>query len=143
MIKSTTSEYSCGIKGWLIFYAIVLVVVPIQKLSVILRCFNRLPPERTSDPRTWIIGIIEIILIVAFFSVAYLFFRKRRIAIRSIIFLMATFISLELIQFIIKMFQYDQYNLYMFLCLIKTIVIAAIFIPYFLKSKRVKETFVN
>ena len=143
MIKSPISEYPSGIKGWLIFYAIVLIAVPIQKLTVILHTINRLPPERTSDPRTWFIGITEIILIITFFVVAYLFFSKRRIAIQSIIILMATFICLELIQFILKMLQYDQYNVNMFLDLIKTGVIVSMFIPYFMKSKRVKDTFIK
>ncbi len=143
MIKPTSSEYPSGIRGWLIFYSIVLIVVPIQKLTIILHTINRLPPERYSDPRTWFIGITEIVLIIAFFVVAYLFFSKRRIAIQSIIILMPTFICLELIQFILKMFQYDQYNLNMFLDLIKTSVIVLLFIPYFMKSQRVKNTFIK
>jgi len=137
------AESTKSIGGWLLLPAIVFILLPSRNLYIILTAINRLPPERASDPRTWIIGAIEIILIIGFFSIAYLLFKKRRVVIRGAVILMVSFIALEITQLIIKMFQYDQYSLYMLHDLIQACVISAFVIPYFMKSKRVKETFVK
>ncbi len=141
------SESIEGIAGWLLIPAIGLILLPIRNLSIILfgimTSFNRLPPERTSDPRTWIIGAMELMMIVALATIALFFFKKRRITVPAIIVLMAAYIPFELIQVLIKSFQYSQITVYMFRGLVEALVISGIFIPYFMKSHRVKNTFIN
>ncbi len=137
------SESIEGIAGWLLIPAIGLILLPIRNLSIILFSINRLPSERTSDPRTWIIGAMELMMIVALATVALFFFKKRRITVPAIIVLMAAYIPFELIQVLIKSFQYSQITVYMFRGLVEALVISGIFIPYFMKSHRVKNTFIN
>jgi riboflavin transporter FmnP len=138
---SDVSESVKGISGWLLIPAIGLVLLPIRNLYIILFTINRLPLEVTSDPRTWVIGAMEIILIAALVVVAFFFFKKRRIAITSIIVLMAACIPFEVVQIVIKFFQYDQLDVYTFSGLVEAFIISSVFIPYFMKSQRVKNTF--
>jgi hypothetical protein len=138
---SDVSESVKGISGWLLIPAIGLILLPIRNLYIILFTINRLPLEVTSDPRTWVIGAMEIILIAALVVVAFFFFKKRRIAITSIIVLMAACIPFEVVQIVIKFFQYDQLNVYTFRGLVEALIISSVFIPYFMKSQRVKNTF--
>ncbi len=140
MVRSASPE---GIGGWLLVPAIGLILLPLRNLYIILFTINRLPLERTSDPRTWVIGAMEIILIAALVAVAIFFFKKRRIAITAIIVLMAACIPFEVVQIVIKSFQYDQLNVYMFRGLLETLITSSVFIPYFMKSQRVKSTFIR
>ena len=142
--NTTVSSASCeGIGGWLLVPAIGLILLPIRNLYIILFTINRLPSEVTGDPRTWVVGAMEIILIAALVAVAIFFFKKRRIAITAIIVLMAASIPFELVQLVIKSFQYDRLNAHMFRGLVEALIISSIFIPYFIKSQRVKNTFIN
>ena len=102
--------------------------------------FQRFAPEMISDPRLWLIGVIEIGMMVATILVAILFFRKRPIAVPAIIALMAAAIFISIIQAILTAQVFGYLD---FASTLQTSIYAALWIPYFLRSKRVKNTFVN
>jgi hypothetical protein len=135
-----------GIGGWLIIPAIGLVLGPIKALVSLflgIGMIQSFAPELLSDVRLWVSGVIDVAMIIAAIIVAILFFRERRIAVVAIISLMIASIVSGVIQLLLSTAMLgkassDDINPVLHAC-----VFAAIWIPYFGKSKRVKNTFVN
>jgi len=136
-----------GIAGWLIIPAIGLVLAPIMAAAGLflgLSAIQSYAPERSSDPRLWLWALIQVSMIVAAVIVAVLFFKRRQLAVRGIIGLMlaAVVANLALNALNASMFASMGLNIKADPSpVIRTCVFGAIWIPYFLKSKRVKNTF--
>ena len=100
-------------------------------------------PELTSDPRLWFSGMIDVAMIVAAIIVAVLFFKKRRVAVRAIIGLMVASIFANFVQALLNAAMFEEVDTDTVKPVIHACVFGATWIPYFLKSKRVKNTFVE
>lgn len=131
-----------GIAGWLIIPAIGLVLAPIKSAAMLfmgLSMIQSFAPELTGDPRLWLSGAIDIAMIVATIIVAVLFFKKKSIAVRAIISLMAASILGNIVQAFLNVAMFEEVDTIK--PVIHACVFGAIWIPYFLKSRRVKNTF--
>ncbi len=135
-----------GIGGWLIIPAIGLVLGPIKavvSLFLGIGMIQGFAPELLSDVRLWVSGIIDVAMIIAAIIVAILFFRERRIAVVAIISLMAASIVASVIQLFLSIAMFGEASSDNINPVLHACVFAAIWVPYFVKSKRVKNTFVN
>lgn len=133
-----------GISGWLIIPAIGLVLAPISasiSFFMGISMIQSFAPELTNDPRLWLIGSIDILMIIAGIIVAFLFFKKRRSAIKFIIWLMVASILANLIEVFLNASMFNEMDYETIKPFIHASVYGAIWIPYFIKSKRVKNTF--
>lgn len=143
-----------GIGGWLIIPAVSLVLAPIKSaagLFMEISTIQSFAPELTSDPRIWLYGVIHVAMIVATIIVAVLFFKKKRNAVPAIIGLMAASILANIVRAClvqaslnVAMFEevgFEEVGAETFKPVIHACVFAAVWIPYFVKSKRVKNTF--
>ena len=135
-----------GLSGWLIIPAIGLVFAPIKTVIMEILGIKMLLmffPEILLDIRFWFILILDVVLIIAFIVVANMFFRKRFVAMRGIILLMLASIGVNIIQFILNTSIFDELTYDVFKPVLHATVFAAVWIPYFKKSRRVKNTFIN
>ena len=135
-----------GIGGWLIIPAIGLVLGPIKAVGSLflgIGMIQSFAPELLSDVRLWVSGIIDVAMIIAAIIVAILFFRERRIAVVAIISLMAASIVASVIQLFLSIAMFGEASSDNINPVLHACVFAAIWVPYFVKSKRVKNTFVN
>jgi len=132
-----------GIGGWLMIPAIGLVLGPIRSTTDLYRALTMIQifaPEMTDDPYFVLTLLIDVAMIVAGIVVAVLFFQKRRVAVRAIIGLMIASILANLVQVQLCQAMFEEVDPKP---TIGACVRGAIWIPYFLKSKRVRNTFVN
>jgi len=135
-----------GIGGWLIIPSIGLVLGPIKAvvwLFLNIETVQNFTPELLSDGRFWESVGISVAMIIATIIVAILFFLERRIAVVSIIRLMAASIVASVIGLFLSMSIFGKVSSDNIKDVLHACVYAAIWIPYFKKSKRVKNTFVN
>ena len=135
-----------GIGGWLIIPAIGLILGPIKAVVLLFMGINMIQsvaPELLSDVRLWASGVIDVAIISAAIGIAVLFFQERRIAVRAIIGLMAASIFANLVQVFLNAAMFEKVDVDTIKPVVHACVFAAIWIPYFIKSKRVKNTFVN
>ncbi len=135
-----------GIGGWLIIPAIGLVLGPIKTAVISLQDINTIQsfaPELLSDVRLWVGIVINVAMIIAAIVVAILFFSKRRVAVMAIISLMIASIVASIIQLLMGVAIFGEVSSGGINPLLHACVFATIWIPYFVKSKRVKNTFVN
>jgi len=135
-----------GIAGWLIIPAIGFVLAPIKSLATLIMGLNMIrsfAPELLSDARLWLSGLIDVAMIVATIIVAVLFFKRRRVAVQAIIGLMVASIFANFVQALLNAAMFEEVDFDTIKPVIHACVFGAIWIPYFLKSKRVKNTFVN
>lgn len=133
-----------GIGGWLIIPAIGLILAPIKAAVTLflgIITIQNFTPELTGDPRLWLIGLIDAALIIACIVVAVLFFRERRIAVPAFIGLMATVVIAAAVQVALGISLFGEADADAGKAILGPCVYAAIWIPYFLLSKRVKNTF--
>ena len=145
-IETDSSTIPRGIGGWLIIPAIGLVLSPIKSLTMLImgiKMIQSFTPELLSDARLWISGLIDVTLIIATLVVTVFFFKKRRIAVQAIIGLMAASIVASAIQTFLNMSMIGEVDSDTIKPIVHACVFGAIWIPYFLKSKRVKNTFVK
>ena len=98
-------------------------------------------PELTSDPRLWLSGFIDVAMIIAAVIVAVLFFKRRQVAVPAIIGLMLASVVANLVQVLLNAAMFEVVDSDTIQPVIHACVLGAIWIPYFLKSKRVKNTF--
>jgi hypothetical protein len=130
-----------GISGWLIIPALNLIAMPIvwaTRLLLDLSSLPSYPPDLSTDPRLWLWALIQVGMIVASVFVAVLFFMRRRAAVTGIIGLMVGSIIAEsritaLYSSIMPHTKADPYS--------APLIYSAIWVLYFLMSKRVKNTF--
>jgi len=133
-----------GIAGWLLLPAIGLVYAPFKTTALLFMGINMIQnfaPELSSDPRLWLVCLIDVVMIIACVFVAILFFNKRRITVRAIIALMGSSIVASIIQALLNTAMFGEGDMETVESVLHSCVYASIWIPYFLKSNRVKNTF--
>jgi len=142
---NNTTELS-GIGGWLLIPAIGLILAPIKSVAFFYLGINMVQnfsPELLDDSRFWLIGLIDIVAIVAGIIIAVLFFKKLIFAKKAIIGLMAALFIATSFQALLNLSIFGEGDFEFFKPVLHTFVFGSIWIPYFLKSKRVENTFVN
>lgn len=132
------------IGGWLVIPAISLSLGILTSALGI--CFGiymllRADQETFADMRVWALLIIELAVLVYAIYAAALFFSKRREAIRAMIILMAAGIVAGTGTTALLLSLSGEASTDAIKPLLRSFVVAAIWIPYFLMSKRVRETF--
>jgi hypothetical protein len=135
-----------GIAGWLIIPAIGLVLSPIVSVAMNvmgLKMIQVSDPDLLRDSRLWFIILIYVVTTVMTIVVAVLFFKKRRIAVHACIGLLAVLVLAGLVQTLLSVAIYKKIDADTIEPVIRSCVCAAFWIPYFLKSKRVKNTFIE
>jgi hypothetical protein len=158
--EEKSSELS-GIAGWLILPALAMIISP---LRILYECYHSfLPVLKPSlwfamlstkstfyNPPLALLLTWEIVANVAMFAftiwLAFLFFKKQKSVPRLYITWLVLGIVLQIADLVFSSFVplvVEQQNGDAYKELIKSVVAAAIWIPYFLQSKRVKNTFVN
>ena len=133
-----------GIGGWLIIPAVVLVLKPIMSVLVLfmgMATSQSITPILSNDPRLWFSGVIHVAMFVATIIVGVLFFNKRRIAVPAIIGLMVANILANIVQAFPNAAMFKEVDADSVKSVILAFVVGAIWIPYFVNSKRVKYTF--
>ncbi len=134
-----------AIGGWLIIPAIGLILAPIKAAAGLfwgIDTIQRFTPELTGDPTLWLTGLIDAALIIACIVVAVLFFEKQRIAVPAFIGLVAAVPIAAAVQVALRVSLFGEADAADILkAIVGPCVYAAIWIPYFLLSKRVKNTF--
>lgn len=146
ILKNIDPRIKSGIGGWLIIPAIGLILGPIfsvVQLFISLNLISNFSPELFNNPLFWISALINIAIIIFAIIVAFFFFKKRNIAVKLIIWFMVAGILSSLVQFILLSFIFNETNYDDLMPFIHACVYGAIWIPYFMKSKRVKNTFIN
>lgn len=144
--ESISDKELVGINGWLIIPAMGLVFAPIKSITMFLISFNfiqGLTPELLEDFRFILIGIIDILIVVFTIIVAVFFFKKRLLAIKAIIGLMIATIIATIIQAFLNESMFGELEIDTIKPILHSIIFSLIWIPYFLKSIRVKNTFIN
>ena len=140
----TISPGPKGIGGWLIFPAIGLVLSPIRAVISWVQemmMISAFAPEMKDDGRLWTAMCLDFLIAAGCVVVAIMFFMKLRVAVKAIIALLAAGVLSSLIQTMMVASMTD--GAASATVLIGPVISAAIWIPYFLTSKRVKNTFVN
>jgi hypothetical protein len=149
------------IDGWLILFAIGIVLYPARilvalftELFPILSQVNWSGPTPPGDPGNhplWSYLILaEFVGNICFFlfsiCLLVLFFQRKQIVISlAMIFLISNLLFVGLDFFVVHFYlsQTDSIHPNSALNLVRTVAASAVWIPYFLLSKRVKRTFVN
>ena len=135
-----------GISGWLVLPAIGLVLGPIWTTYSDYASFTlirSLTPEVLDNPKVLSGFVLDAILVLATVIVAFLFFGKRQEAVRAMIGLMVVSVVASFIGAILMVDVFGEADIESIKPVLQTGVYAAIWIPYFLKSQRVRNTFVN
>jgi len=133
-----------GIAGWLMLPAISLVFSPVMTTVNLFLGWNMMEavaPEYLSDPRFWTVCMIEVGMIAASLWVAVLFFRKRRGAVRAVIVLLLAAVAAKVGESLLNGSMFGVEAREIGTAALRGAVPAALWIPYFLKSKRVRNTF--
>jgi len=98
--------------------------------------------EAATDTCLWVAILLDAALITMAIIVAWLFFTRRRVAVTAFIALLIARIVVSIIQLPLteNALGVDAED---FTDVVQSIVYSAVWIPYFLKSKRVRNTFVK
>lgn len=145
-LNITSNEAPKGIAGWLVIPAIGLILAPIKSIVMLIMgiiTIQSLTPELIGDVRFWLLCLIEAVMIIAAITVAIFFFKGLRIAIRAVIILMVASIVASAIEAFLNISMFGEADFETVKPIIHTSVYSAVWIPYFLKSKRVRNTFVK
>jgi len=145
-ISSTGTNALYGIRGWLIIPAIGLILAPLKSAIMLvlgLLILKTVQPDLLSKSLLWFNGLIDIAMILATIIVAVLFFSRRRVAVKAIIALLTASIVANIFQLMINTILFNEILDASVKSVLHACVFAAIWIPYFIRSKRVKNTFVE
>jgi hypothetical protein len=143
---SDQSSILKGIYGWLVIPAIGLVLAPLMSLFGLITGIGMVQThasELLSDARLWLSGLIDVFMITATIIVAILFFTMRRITVQAVICLLIASVIANSAQAFLNVNMFDKVETDTYMPIVHSIVYASIWIPYFMMSKRVKNTFVN
>jgi hypothetical protein len=142
-----------GIGGWLILPAIGLVVSPFMSLhgiitDTLLLTSSTYTSLSANHPSLTSLLIFEIIMNAAICAAViclnFLFFMKKRLVPRCIITLYAALCVLMLADHLAATAVFPSADLSAgLITVVRAFIVAAIWIPYFLNSRRVEATFVN
>ena len=139
-----SSRKPAGIEGWLLLPAIGLVLAPIKgavMLFITWRLVQLVQPELARDPRFWISGLLDGAVIVALLGVSIVFFKKRRAAVSAMIALMVALVVTDLVQAALSAAMLKGAEPAQPVMPVRQFIYAAIWIPYFRRSARVRNTF--
>lgn len=149
-IEESKSPYE-GIGGWLILVAIRLILSPILVLRMLIAtdlpviAGDRFRAFRQAYPLLYGLVVFEAITNVIYLLMLawllYLFFNKKRSFPAMMIFFMVLQIVLSVADHLAAMAVHHSQPVPV--ALVQTVVYAAIWIPYFLVSRRAKVTFVH
>ncbi|MDC8450937.1 MAG: DUF2569 domain-containing protein [Nitrospira sp.] len=137
-----------GIRGWLILPAIGLVVGVIASIVTLIALFVMFSRLTRYDDSTALVFILSVEVGLALFSIyaAIQFFKKKRNAPSVIVTLLLVGICASILEYVV-LTQILQSSSAIQTRILEQLTLqvpkAAIWIPYFLVSKRVKATFVN
>ena len=136
-----------GLGGWLLIPAIALVLVPVKILvadSYFCRSLLEANPGLHGEVRFWLLWVIDFLIIGFMALTATYFYRRKKetpkvfISYLAMSALGALLQALLMINLTLRAPTYDA-----FLPFIGTLVAAVVWSLYFLKSQRVKNTFVR
>lgn len=133
-----------GIAGWLLIPALGLVWAPIISTAWIYLNISLVlttSPDLFDDPRLWLRLALDVITVITAITVAVIFFMKKRIAISAVVGLLLFVIVVNCVQALLGFSMSGSFDYETIKPIIHTSVYGAVWIPYFLKSKRVKNTF--
>jgi len=135
-----------GISGWLSVPAFALIIFPIKQSIYLYFSINSVNILTRLgyhiDLASLILLAIQITMVVATIFVAFLFFQKKKKAVQAIIILILSAITVGFIEASINTALFEKVDFESIETLVHNSVFGAIWIPYFLRSKRVKNTFV-
>ena len=151
---SYPKEGPSGIGGWLILHAIALVVQPFMSLKFIVNTYKYIGSAhflkvaqhfKSYYAFSWFTIIACVVLITFLIYVAIQFFNKKKNTPKLYVALILSFTCFALTKFIWTMVEGSPFGfrLMQVTGLLPSIGSCAIWIPYFIVSKRVKNTFVN
>jgi len=138
-----------GIGGWLILVAIGLAIAPLRSIHGVyasLRVLYGSQFEHLLSVHRGLAGLIlyeaatNTCFLIALATLNYLFYRKKKVFPSLMINYFALQAALILIDHLVTLHFYPHHSASN---LISAILAAAIWIPYYLRSERVKATFVN
>jgi uncharacterized membrane protein len=134
-----------GIAGWLVLPAIGLVVTPFAAIAFI---FLDIEAMADAPQRYEYLFSSEIFfnVIIALFAVvtAFFFFSKNKLAPKVVIAFLVTNLALMLIEAVMITQEFgSRVDEEAYMDLVRAVIAAAVWIPYFINSKRVKNTFVK
>ena len=133
-----------GIGGWLVLPAIGLVVTPFAAILFIIIDLEAM--EEMPRYQNLFASEIFFNVIIALFAVvtAFLFFSKNKMTPKVVIAFLVTNMALMLIETVMIVQEFgSRVDSEAYTDLIRAVVAAAIWIPYFINSKRVQNTFVK
>ncbi|MBI5057359.1 MAG: DUF2569 domain-containing protein [Nitrospirae bacterium] len=149
--KDKEANYS-GIEGWLFLPAVSMVATPVLLASLILmniklmnnqllkETFTQFPGLRAALISQTLIVAMHLVLVV---YVSFLFFRKKQALPKMIIACLTVHMLIIVANVSWISLFFKELSMPENIGVISTIFITAVGIPYFVKSKRVKATFVN
>ncbi len=136
-----------GIGGWLIFPAIGIVISPMVSLASVpelVEILNQLPSGTLIHGFVWAEVIVNTALAVFAVKVAFDFFRlKRQAPSNYIAFMVATVVALAADLFLAVQFLGVEFLPEDARSITRALIASVIWIPYFIRSKRVANTFVR
>ena len=144
--EASHTQNLVGIKGWLLLPAIGFILGPIVGAISLINALGVYPAVvKTKYAGVFTLELLVIAgLLVFMIYVAILFFKKNRSAPSTIITLMVVNLVSALLLLVIELNAgADAFAAQSGKQVIRSIISAAIWIPYFRMSKRVKATFVN
>ncbi|MBI4849145.1 MAG: DUF2569 domain-containing protein [Nitrospirae bacterium] len=149
--KDKETNYS-GIEGWLFLPAVSMVTTPVLLVSLILmniklmnnpilkETFAQFPGLRAAVISQTLIVAMHLVLVI---YVSFLFFRKKQALPKMIIACLTVHLLIIVANVSWISLIFKELSVRENIGVISTIFITAVGIPYFIRSKRVKATFVN
>jgi uncharacterized protein DUF2569 len=135
-----------GISGWLIIPGLGLLFAPVKSVVELVLGFKMVQefaPELLGDNMFMLTVILDVAMLAATVGVAVLFFGRRRVAIPAVICLLVASVGVSFLQAFLSVGMLGEADEPSFTPTLYASIYAAVWINYFLKSKRVRNTFVR